>query len=249
MSPGIDRLELLKSVSIFKHTPAEVLSEVAASLREVEYEAGENVFKKGDYGESMYIVAEGKLKAHDGELIYNYLERLDVFGEMSALDPEVRSASVTAVADTRLYQLSQKALIDLMTRRSEVGQGIIRILCQRLRDRTQDMSEDFEYMQQFAKLTAAATALEAGVYEAESLDDVAARKDELGNLARVFQRMELEVRAREQRLKRQVARLRIQIDQTKQAQQVAEITETDYFQYLRQRAQELREGKGTSSDE
>jgi DNA repair ATPase RecN len=135
-----------------------------------------------------------------------------------------------------------------MARRSEVAKGIIQVLCQRLRDRTQDMSVNFGYMQQFAKVTSAAMALEAGIYESESLDDVAERTDELGHLARVFQRMEREVYAREQRLKNQVAQLRIEIDSVTQAQQIAEITETDYFQNLRKRANDLREKRAISAE-
>jgi hypothetical protein len=48
------------------------------------------------------------------------------------------------------------------------------------------------------------------------------------------------VRAREDRLRREVAELRIEIDEAKQAQRVAEITGSDYFQELRGRASELR---------
>ncbi len=49
-----------------------------------------------------------------------------------------------------------------------------------------------------------------------------------------------EVYAREESLKRQVAELRIEIDEAKKAQQVAEITDTDYFQQLRQKALDFR---------
>jgi CRP/FNR family transcriptional regulator, cyclic AMP receptor protein len=248
MPTGSERLNLLKSLSIFQNTPPEILSDLVPSLSAVTFKAGERIFMKGDYGDSMYIIVEGRVKVHDGELIYNYLERLDVFGEMSALDPEPRSASITALEDTLLYTLNQSALADLMARRSEVGLGIIRILCQRLRDRIQDMSEDFEYLQQFAKVTAAAMAVEAGIYEPESLDDVAQRTDELGNLARIFQRMAREVHAREKLLQRQITQLKIEVDQVTQAQQVAEITETEYFQTLRKRARDLRENRGFSSE-
>ena len=37
--------------------------------------------------------------------------------------------------------------------RSEVAQGIIHVLAQRLRGRLRDMNEDFEYIQQFAVIT------------------------------------------------------------------------------------------------
>jgi hypothetical protein len=56
--------------------------------------------------------------------------------------------------------------------------------------------------------------------------------------------MAREVHAREQRLKQQVQQLRVEIDETRKAKQVAEITETGYFQALQQKAQELRRRMG-----
>jgi hypothetical protein len=50
----------------------------------------------------------------------------------------------------------------------------------------------------------------------------------------------LEAYAREERLKRQIAELRIEIDETRKQRQVAEITETDYFQKLQEKARGLR---------
>jgi hypothetical protein len=89
-------------------------------------------------------------------------------------------------------------------------------------------------------LTAAAAALERSAFEPESLGAVTRRRDELGHLARVFQRMALEVYAREQRLRRELQQLRIEIDEVKKERQVAEITETEYFQGLRAKAQSFR---------
>ncbi len=42
-----------------------------------------------------------------------------------------------------------------------------------MRARVSDMKGDFLYMQQFAKVTSAAAAVEGGVYVPEALDDVA----------------------------------------------------------------------------
>ncbi len=66
-------------------------------------------------------------------------------------------------------------------------------------------------------------------------------RDEVSTLARVFEMMVNKVRAREEGLKRQVQKLRIEIDEAKKARQVAEITESDYFQTLKQKARELRQ--------
>lgn len=45
---------------------------------------------------------------------------------------------------------------------------------------------------------------------------------------------------REQRLHQEIAKLRIEIDETRRAHQVAEITETDYFRFLQSKASEMR---------
>jgi CheY-like chemotaxis protein len=104
----------------------------------------------------------------------------------------------------------------------------------RLRD------QEIAYLQSVAQVAQAAAAVEAGRFEPQDLDNVGARSDALGQLARVFQRMAREVRAREERLTRQVQELRIQVDEAKKASAVAEITTSDYFQKLQLRAQELR---------
>ena len=100
--------------------------------------------------------------------------------------------------------------------------------------------QEVDYLQQVGRITAAAAAIKANTFQAESLDGVARRPDELGQLALVFQEMARQVYAREQQLQRQVQQLRIEIDQERRASEVAEITESDYFQQLLGRAEELR---------
>jgi two-component system, cell cycle response regulator len=105
----------------------------------------------------------------------------------------------------------------------------------RLRD------QEVDYLRNVSRVTDAAAAVEAQTFDAHALADVAARSDALGQLARVFSRMASEIYAREQNLKRQVQQLRIELDEARQARQVAEITETDYFRDLEAKAQSLRQ--------
>lgn len=97
-----------------------------------------------------------------------------------------------------------------------------------------------EYVEQVSRVTAAASAVESGTFRAETLDQVGERSDALGQLARVFQGMAREVAAREQRLRREVQQLRIEIDETRAARQVEEITESEYFRRLQMKVDELR---------
>jgi GAF domain-containing protein len=59
--------------------------------------------------------------------------------------------------------------------------------------------------------------------------------------ALLYEKTLREAREREERLQRQIQTLRIELDEARQAKQVAEITGTDYFQQLRSRANNLRE--------
>ncbi len=99
---------------------------------------------------------------------------------------------------------------------------------------------ELEYLEQVNHVIRAAASVESGTFEYASLNPVAARTDALGQLARVFQNMALQVYAREQSLRQQVQDLRIEIDKVKQARQVSEITETDYFRDLVDKAETLR---------
>ena len=99
-------------------------------------------------------------------------------------------------------------------------------------------ARDFElaYLRGVATVTQAAAAVESGSFDPSTLDAIAARSDALGQLARLFQRMAVEVAARERRLQVQVHQLTIAIDERKKAAQVREITESDYFRDLKARA-------------
>ncbi len=100
--------------------------------------------------------------------------------------------------------------------------------------------QEVAYLHQVTRLTNAAAAVEAETFDPESLSDVAVRTDGLGQLTRLFQKMVRDYHRREQQLKQQVRELRIEVDKSRQVQQVDTITSTDYFQDLRGKAGELR---------
>jgi CRP/FNR family transcriptional regulator, cyclic AMP receptor protein len=236
-----ERIEILCSAPLFSETPEAILLEIAELLQEIQVGAGQIVFAEGDHGDAMYIIVEGRVRVHRGGRTLAYVEKRNVFGEMSVLDPEPRSASITAEEPSHLLRLERDPFYRLMAHRIEVAFGVIQMLCQYQRARLPEMVDDFHYIQQVEQLTAAAAAVEGGVYEPESVADVAQRSDPLGQLARVFQGMIREVYAREQRLQRQVQELRIEVDHARQARQVSQITGTDYFRELRGKASDLRD--------
>lgn len=101
-----------------------------------------------------------------------------------------------------------------------------------------------EYLEQVGHVIQAAGAVEAGEFEAVSLEAVMGRDDALGGLARTLARMADEVRAREARLQAEVRELRIEIDSARQPTRIAEITGSDYVKDRRASATDSRRAVG-----
>jgi CRP/FNR family transcriptional regulator, cyclic AMP receptor protein len=137
----IERVLLLKSLSIFAETPETILAEIAHLLQEQEVEENTIIVSEGEVGNCMYIIFRGNVKVHKGKQLLALLEEKDFFGELSLLDTEARSASVTAVTDCIIYRIDQEPFYDVMESCPEVAKGIIQILCKRLRTANQKIFE------------------------------------------------------------------------------------------------------------
>jgi cyclic nucleotide-binding protein len=129
----IEKVMMLKGVQMFEETSEEILAEIAAALEELELPAGEIVFRKGDAGDSMYVIVEGQVRVFDGERTINVLGEREIFGELALLDPEPRSASCAAQTATRLFRLDSETFSQLMAGNIEIVRGILHVLCERLR--------------------------------------------------------------------------------------------------------------------
>ena len=132
----IEKVILLKGVGMFAATSEDILADVATILEEVELNGGELVFGKGEQGDSMYIIINGRVRIFDGDKTINFLGEREIFGELALLDPEPRSAAVEAVEETRLFRLDRNTLFELMADNIGVVSGIIQVLCRRLRRMT-----------------------------------------------------------------------------------------------------------------
>ncbi len=166
MLSTVEKVIILKSVSIFAETPEEVLAEVVPTLKEVRVKAGETIFNKGELGRSMYIIVKGKVRIHDGEQTFAELGERNIFGELTALDSEPRSASVTAVTETQLFRLDQEVLYELMADHVEVARCIIQVLTRRLRRlQQQDEAEPQKDLTQELLITTRKSILLGGILQ------------------------------------------------------------------------------------
>ncbi|MBB6065374.1 GGDEF domain-containing protein [Pseudoxanthomonas broegbernensis] len=86
--------------------------------RERVVHAGERIFRRGDLGEVMYLVAEGRIELDSGgDLPVKHLGPQEFFGELGLLIGEhTRGADAVAVGDGRLVELGQAGFQRLLER-------------------------------------------------------------------------------------------------------------------------------------
>jgi hypothetical protein len=129
----IEKVLALRSAPIFRDVPEEHLVDVAHRAEPVELEDGAVLFERNDKGNSMFVVVSGKLQIYVGDKTLAEISAGNVVGEMAAVDPEPRSASVRALEQSLLLRISHSSLEQLMDRDPYVARGIIKVLCSRLR--------------------------------------------------------------------------------------------------------------------
>ena len=107
--------EVLARSGIFQGVDPEAAEALAKEMESIEVRKGDVVFNEGEAGDSLYIVLSGKIKlgrrAADGrQNLVSIMGPSDMVGELSLFDPGPRTATATAVTDSRLARLRKSSL-------------------------------------------------------------------------------------------------------------------------------------------
>lgn len=132
---------LLRGVALFREIDEEVLTQIAFDAREERVAAGEYIIKKGDIGDTFYIIVEGKVYVEDDGKTIATLGKREIFGELAVLSPEARTASIVAAEECLLLKLQRHLLIDNIGADINLAMGIIQELCLRIRNMTKQIHE------------------------------------------------------------------------------------------------------------
>ena len=150
-------ISLLKQAAIFKDLSDEELEKVAEICREQKFKFGQYVFKEGESGNRLYIIAEGDVRISrnipgSGEEALTVLKKGACFGEMSVLDRSERSTDAIANVDCTLITISRPDFEMLLDFDRDLGYkvlwSVVRLLCERLRI-TNDNLRSFLAMSMF----------------------------------------------------------------------------------------------------
>jgi MFS family permease len=107
-------LALVEGVPMFSPLPLAAKEHMAAALVPVPVAAGEVVIRAGEPGDRFYVVGEGELEVV-GEDVHTQAGPGDHFGEIALIRNSVRTATVRAIADSKLYALERDDFLAAVT--------------------------------------------------------------------------------------------------------------------------------------
>lgn len=135
----MDRIALLKKVSLFSSLNEAHLSSIAEFCVERSFREGDVIIKQGNSGIGLYVICSGKVKivkvtAGGEKLDIAELGPGDFFGEMAVLDSAPRSADVVALEESKCLVLSAWDFNARMKVDPEIALKILPIVVKRFRE-------------------------------------------------------------------------------------------------------------------
>jgi len=140
-------ITLLQEVDIFKPFSEEAKLYLSDCIRRHHIEQGDVIVEQGDAGDSLFLIVEGVVgvyvRADDGKS--KEVARLgagNFFGEMALLTGEDRTATVIALVDTYLFELTKADIEPLIAEQREVSELVSKVLAYR-----QQMTEKHKHVE------------------------------------------------------------------------------------------------------
>ncbi|MEW6607518.1 MAG: Crp/Fnr family transcriptional regulator [bacterium] len=142
--------QFLGKISIFSSLEKEDLELLATTTQEVTYKKGQTIISSEEIGTTFFIVKSGKVKVtaealDSREIVLSTLAPLSFFGEMSILDGEPRSATITALEETELITMDKDVFLRILHRYPQIAINILTILSQRLR-RADELIQNLRFL-------------------------------------------------------------------------------------------------------
>jgi CRP-like cAMP-binding protein len=114
------------------------LSDGGLMIKKRSFKAGEVLLQEKSLGENAFIIDHGRVevteRVGDRDVHLAYLGSGDTCGEMSMVDDKPRSATVTALEDTKVSEMDHDGLYEALQTDPEVAIGLLRALFERLRE-------------------------------------------------------------------------------------------------------------------
>lgn len=106
---------LLRSLPLFSALPPPQIEGLARSLVAISVAAGEAIVTQGDDGDRYYAIAAGEFEVVRDDRRVGTLGRGEGFGEIALLHGVIRTATVRALSQARVYALEEEPFLEVLT--------------------------------------------------------------------------------------------------------------------------------------
>ncbi|MSP91076.1 MAG: cyclic nucleotide-binding domain-containing protein [Myxococcales bacterium] len=137
------RLEALQGVSMFRYLPFADLMRVAGIAKERQVPVGIDVFHEGEFGESLYIILDGKAAVLKSDVEIATLVAGAHFGEMSLIERAPRTATVRAQTPLDMVIIERDSFFSLLAEEATAVKllwGLVRMLNARLKNTSDELT-------------------------------------------------------------------------------------------------------------
>jgi len=163
---GLQRMELGEKIRLFREggLSGDEIRTLAAFAQERRYPAGGHIFREGEHGADMFVIAEGRILISKfipggGEEALAILERGDFFGEMALIDGQPRSADAQAHGGSAtVLALNESAIHELLGMDPRFSIDFLRLLCRLLAKRLREIDDKVTTWRIIASQVASETA-------------------------------------------------------------------------------------------
>jgi CRP/FNR family transcriptional regulator, cyclic AMP receptor protein len=128
------RIQALARVALFRDLSRRNLARINRVSKVVYAHAGDVLMEQGGKGTEMIVVLEGRASVQRGTRTIAECGAGDCLGEMSLLDNEPRSATVTALEPMRLLTISSGDFKKLLPSAPRLAEALLATMSRRLRD-------------------------------------------------------------------------------------------------------------------
>jgi len=130
---------LLAEVPLFQGLDPTERDTLAALMRRRDFEGGARIFRRGDPGEALYVIAQGAVEISvdtttGRRVLLGKLGPGDFFGELSLLDGRERTADAMTTEPTRTVEIDRAALEALFGRHPNAALDVLTVIGKRLRE-------------------------------------------------------------------------------------------------------------------
>ena len=130
---------LLAEVPLFQALDPAERAALAAGMRQRDFPEGGRIFRRGDPGAALYVIARGAVEISvetttGKKVLLGQLGPGDFFGELSLLDGRERTADAVAVEATGAMEIDRAALEGLFQKHPGAALDVLTVIGTRLRE-------------------------------------------------------------------------------------------------------------------